>query len=446
MPIMASTTYHKYDVVDYYSVDEEYGTVDDFTNLLDECHKRDIRVIIDFELNHSSSENKWFTDACRYLASLDVEEIPDPTECQYVEYYNFSDEQVNGSYYNVPGTEWYYEGVFWSEMPDLNLHSELVREEMEKVAEYWIELGVDGFRMDAAMHFKENDTEFNDEVLNWFYNYCCSINPDFYMVSEVWASEATIADYYASKTPSIFNFDLADTDGKIIKAAAGRYSASKYADALIKYENDFSEEYAYYIDAPFIKNHDMARVANALMNDENDMKMSAGLLLTTSGSPFVYYGEEIGMASYGTKDENKRLPMIWSVTDETGITAGPADADDNIISSFASVEEQLNDNNSILNYYKRGLRLRNENPEIARGKITKIDKLCDDDVAVINKTYEDNTITIIYNLSDEKREIDLSQSKEIGTEIRGYLTLNNEIITLEGGILNMPEQSICILK
>lgn len=446
MPIMQSTTYHKYDVVDYCSVDSEYGTLEDFENLVEECHERGIRVVIDFVINHSSSQHQWFVDACDYLRALPEGEEPDLDECPYVDYYHFAKEQVSGTYYPVNGTDWYYEGGFWSEMPDLNLASDTLREELEEISSFWIDMGVDGFRMDAALHFEENDTEFNTETLDWLYSYCTDLNPDFYMVSEVWASSTIIANYYASGTPSMFNFDVADAEGKLIKAARGNYKAANLVKSMVGYQTDYADQNPEYIDAPFIANHDMGRVANSLMKDANDMKMACGLLMTMNGSPFVYYGEEIGMSSSGKKDENKRLPMIWSDTDTTGMTNGPVDADKDIVSAFAGVEQQQKDPYSILNYYKRAVRLRNENPEIARGEIEIVAELTEGNQAVITKTYEDSTIAIAYNTSDEVVEISLEETVLGDMEICGYLTLNGEVVELDMGVLSMPAQSICILK
>ncbi len=447
MPIMPSPTYHKYDVIDYCAIDKQYGTIDDFKKLVEECHKRDIRLVIDFVINHSSTKNEWFIQAKDYLKGLEAGAEPDLEKCPYVGYYHFSKTKENGTYYKVGGSEWYYEGSFWSEMPDLNLADENLRKELQDIAKYWIDMGVDGFRMDAAMHFEESDVNFNTEVLNWLFSYCKELNPDFYMVSEVWAGSSTISDYYASKTPSMFNFDLADAEGKLIKAARGKYSAANLVKAMRSYQEEYAEHNPDYIDAPFITNHDMGRVSNALVKKENNVKMAGGLLLMMNGSPFVYYGEEIGMASSGSKDENKRLPMIWSSKDTTGMTKGPSAADKGIESAFAPVDEQLEDENSILNYYKRGLRLRNENPEIARGKITLVEELCVEDQAAITKEYDGSTIGILYNISEEEIQVDIKGTALEGMSIRGYLTLNtDEAITLSDGVVTMPAKSICILK
>lgn len=446
MPLMPSTTYHKYDVTDYCSIDKEYGTLEDFQRLLEESHKRGIRVIIDMVMNHSSSKHPWFVEACNYLKALPAGEEPNLEECPYVDYYHFSKEQVNNTYYKVGASEWYYEGAFWSEMPDLNLSSEAVKAEFRDIAKFWIDMGVDGFRMDAVIHFEENDATYNAAVLKDFFQYCTSLKPDFYMVSEAWVSDAMIAHYYESETPSMFNFGVASAEGKLVKAARGKYKASSFVNSMLNYQNTLSAVYEDYIDAPFIANHDMSRVSNMLRNDANDLKMACGLLMTMNGSPFVYYGEEIGMTSSGTKDENKRLAMIWSDTDKTGMTKGPRDADSGITSSFPGVEEQQKDEGSILNYYKRAVRLRNENPEIARGEIKLVESLCVEHQAVITKTYEDSTIAIVYNTSDEAIEVVLNDAAVEGMAIRGYLTLNGEVITLNENILSMPAQSVCILK
>jgi glycosidase len=446
MPIMPSTSYHKYDVVDYCDIDEEYGTLDDFKTLLDEAHARGIRVTIDFVMNHSSSENAWFKEACAYLKTLGEDEEPDASVCPYVDYYHFSKEAKDG-YCVVTGTDWYYEAQFDYKMPDLNLACEALRAEFEQIADFWIDLGVDGFRMDAALHYEENDTSFNTEVMNWFYNYCLSKNPDFYMVSEVWAAKSTIADYYGSLTPSMFNFDVSSAEGVIVKTVRSGSNASKFVDAMIDYQTTYGAQNPDYIDAPFLTNHDQVRVANNLTGDTNNLKMAAGLLLTMNGSPFVYYGEEIGMKSTGQQDENKRLPMVWSKTDSTGMTAGPAGCDQDFEAAKAGVDAQEEDETSLLNFYKRALRIRNENPEIARGTVEKVKELCSGAQAAVTKTYEGSVIGIVYNISaEEAAKIDLSGTVLEGMSIRGYLSATGEEVTLDGQSLHMPADTICILK
>ena len=446
MPIMPSTTYHKYDVVDYCNIDKQYGTLEDFKKLLKEAHARDIRVTIDFVMNHSSSQNPWFLDACSYLKTLGENEEPDASVCPYVDYYHFSRQGKDG-YKIVTGTNWYYEAWFDYIMPDLNWESDALKEEFEKIADFWIDLGVDGFRMDAAMHFEENDVDFNTEILNWFYNYCLSKNPDFYMVSEVWSDKSTIANYYQSLTPSMFNFSVCGAEGPVIKAARSGKSASKFVDAMIDYQNTYSAKNPDFIDAPFLSNHDQVRVANSMPGNMNSLKMAAGLLLTMNGSPFVYYGEEIGMMSTGQKDENKRLPMVWSKTDLSGMTNGPSNSDKEFEAVKLGVDEQEQDPDSLLNFYKRALRIRNENPEIARGTVEKINSLCNGSQAAITKTYEGSVVGIVYNISlEEAISVDLTGTALEGMNIRGYMSTTGAEVTIDGQILDMPAGTICVLK
>lgn len=447
MPIMPSPTYHKYDTTDYEAVDEAYGTTDDFEALAKACHEKGIRIIIDLAMNHSSSKHPWFTQACTYLAGLKDDQEPDAAECPYVDYYHFSREKKSMTDYAVPGSsDWYYEGSFWSEMPDLNLKNEAVQKEFEQIADFWMNLGVDGFRMDAALHYEENATNANCDILNQLYTYCKEKNPQFYMVSEVWASENVIADYYGSKTPSMFNFDAGTAKGKLVNAVR-KSDPTSLVNAMIKYQEDFAKKNEDYIDAPFLTNHDMARIANALVNDPDKIKTAAGLLMTMNGSPFIYYGEEIGMNSAGTKDENKRIPMVWSKTDTTGMTNGPADMDSGIESPFPAVDKQQEDEDSILNYYKRALRLRNQYPEIARGTVEKVDELCTDTQAALTKTYEGSTIGIVYCLGEDAKTIDLKGTALEGMELAGALTLGaEEEVQMSDGTLKMPANSIVVLN
>lgn len=465
MPVFPSPTYHKYDATDYMAVDEQYGTIEDFDRLMEKAHSLGIRVIIDLAINHTSSQHPWFKEACEYLRTVEAGSEPDYNECPYAAYYHFANEPTGNTWYHVNGTAvignsnnpesgpgstaWYYEGSFWDQMPDLDLSCEELWTELEKIADFWIEHGVDGFRMDAPLHYEENRTDFNTAVLGRFYEYCVSKNPDFYMVSEVWAAEGIIADYYGSKTPSMFNFDAAQAEGKLIKAGNSKYKAANLAEAFVRYQEDFSAGNPEYIDAPFLTNHDNPRVANALNNNPEAMKRAGGLLMIMGGSPFVYYGEEIGMCSSGTKDENKRLPMIWSSeTEAEGTTRKPEGADSGIVSKFAGVEEQISDPESILNYYRRALRLRNENPEIARGYVTVVPELTAENAAVIVKTWNESRIAVAFNTSKEEIVIDVSGAETVSKmELYGYLTVESTgKVTLEDGRLTLPAGAVAVLR
>jgi glycosidase len=448
MPIMPSPSYHKYDVTNYYDIDPNYGTLADFQKLVDECDKRGIKLIIDFVFNHTSAKHPWFTAAVDYLETLKEGDEPDISVCPSVEYYHFTkDYKGSKDYHKAGSSDWYYECVFWDQMPDLALESVALRSEIEKIAKFWLDLGVDGFRLDAAKEFYSGETSKNVEVLQWFSDYVRSVKEDAYIVGEVWDESDSIASYYKSGVTSFFDFPLALYDGLITTTTRklGRSSAQSFANTLVSLQKKYSENNPEFIDAPFISNHDTTRVSAQCVNDENQMKMAAGLLLTMNGSPFVYYGEEIGMNSKGDKDENKRLPMQWSTTDNTGMTKAPTGAD-KVEQKFEPMDIQIQDSNSILNYYKRAIRIRNENPEMARGEMSVIEDLTKDEVCAVQKTYEGSQIVIIYNINTVAAKVDLKAAGYENRNIRGYLTVDGSTVTLTEGVLDMPMYSIVVLK
>lgn len=456
MPVNPSPTYHKYDVADYYAIDEEYGTLEDFKELLAACDERGIKVIMDLVLNHSSSQNPWFQEACAYLKGLDGGE-PDAADCPYVDYYHFSKEQ-GGGYYPVEGTDWFYEAQFWSEMPDFNLDCEPLREEIAKITKYWLDVGVGGFRLDAVKEFYSGAPQSNIDFLAWLTDTVKKQKPDAYLVGEAWLDMADYAPYYGSGIDSVFNFAFADKDGIISKVLNGA-SAAKYGAAVSSLEETFGAYNADYIDAPFYTNHDMGRSAGYYAGDNSaaQTKMAGAMNLFMGGSAFLYYGEELGMKGSG-KDENKRAPMYWSTNpDAAGMCDGPADMED-VKMKFESLEEQEKDGTSVYQYYKKVIKIRNQNPEIARGDAKYVlvgDFLADDtreSVCAIRKVYGDSELLLIFVTGAETEELDLTgitlNGKNIGadTQIRGALVTGEEKISFENGKAVMPGFSVLVLK
>lgn len=456
MPVNPSPTYHKYDVADYYGIDEEYGTLEDFQTLLAECDKRGIKVIMDLVLNHSSSQNPWFQEACTYLKGLGGAE-PNAADCPYYDYYHFSKEQ-GGGFYQIEGTDWYYEAQFWSEMPDFNLDCEALREEFAKVTQYWLDMGAGGFRLDAVKEYYTGAPQANIAFLEWLTDTVKSQKEDAYLVGEAWLPMEDYAQYYASGIDSIFDFAFADKDGIISKVLNGA-SATKYGAAVSSLEETFGTYNEDYIDAPFYTNHDMGRSAGYYAGDDSaaQTKMAAAMNLFMSGSAFVYYGEELGMKGSG-KDENKRAPMYWSMNaDAEGMCDGPKDME-NVKMKFESLEEQEKDAASVYQFYKKVIKIRNQNPEIARGDAQYVlvgDFLEDDTrerVCAIKKTYDGSEVLLIFVTGAEAQELDLSEitlnGKAIGadTEIRGALVTGEETVVFEDGKAVMPGFSVLVLK
>ncbi|MCH5250129.1 MAG: alpha-amylase [Lachnospiraceae bacterium] len=468
MPVNPSPTYHKYDVADYYDIDSTYGTLEDFKELMEECDKRGIKVIMDLVLNHSSSQNPWFKEACDYLRQLGDGE-PSVEDCPYFEYYNFSREMGSGCYL-IEGTGWYYEAQFWSEMPDLNLSSEALKNEIEEIAKFWLDMGVGGFRLDAVKEYYSGNTQANIDFLNRFDEVVKLYKEDAYIVGEAWLDINEYAKYYESGIDSLFDFAFADKDGIIAKVLNGA-SASKYGVTIESLQNTFGQYNEDYIDAPFYTNHDMGRSAGYYSgeNSENKTKLAGAMNLFMGGSAFLYYGEELGMKGSG-KDENKRAPMYWSKSDDyTGMCEGPADMDD-FEMKFDSLEEQENDPASIYNFYKKVIKIRNQNPEIARGKAQYLkiaendgfsgniissgilsDNALNDTFCIIKKTYEGAEILIIFHLGESTEELDLSSVTINGSgilqdNIRGELLTGDDTISITDDILSMPPYSVIVLK
>ena len=446
MPIMPSPTYHKYDVTNYLDIDPQYGTLEDFRTFLDAAHQRGINVIIDFVMNHTSSDHPWFQEAADYLRSLEPGAEPDLTACPYVGYYNFSREP---STCKLEGTEWYYEAPFWSGMPDLDLTNEAVRAELGAVVDFWLELGVDGFRLDAAKEFVSGSTSANVEILTWFNDMVKAKKDDAFIVAEVWTDLSTYAQYYASGV-SCFNFYFGNNDGVIPSVVKHtNATASSYGKSIMKLQEALSAYNPDYIDSPFYTNHDMGRAAGHYFNEYSaqQTKMAQALNLLMSGSSFLYYGEELGMKGSG-KDENKRAPMYWSDdADYPGLCDGPADMDD-FDMKFPSYEDQRADGDSIWGFVTQTLRLRSAYPAIARGTAVLEEALSDDNICVLRKSWGDEEVLLVFNISETPQSVDLTGVTVSGgaPAIGGVLVTTTEEPGLEDGTLSLPMYSVVVLR
>ncbi len=449
MPVHPSPTYHKYDVMDYYDIDPVYGTLEDFQEFLAACEERGIKVIMDLVLNHSSSKHPWFIQACDYLKGLGDGE-PDVSECPYFAYYHFSKEQGKG-YYAVEGTDWYYEGQFWSEMPDLNLDCEALREEIAEITKYWLDMGVGGFRLDAVKEFYTEGQQENIDFLRWLTDVVKAQKEDAYLVGEAWLNINEYARYYESGMDSLFNFAFAGAEGIIAKVVNGS-SADRYGSGVASLKETFGQYNENYIDAPFYTNHDMARSAGYYVGEKamERVKLAGAMNLLMGGSSFLYYGEELGMKGSG-KDENKRAPMYWSKDTETeGMCDGPADMDD-FEMKYDSLEEQAQDALSIYRYYKKAIKIRNQNPEIARGETVYLEDASNENFCVLKKTWEGSEILLIFHTGAETEELDVANmtvgGKEITAEcVRAALESGEEAIVVSDGKAIMPGYSVLVLK
>ena len=444
MPINPSHSYHKYDVTDYFDIDPQYGTMYDFENLLAECEKRDIKVIMDLVVNHTSTVHEWFYITAEYMRGLGEGEEPNVEDCEYFDYYNWSKESKPG-YSKLGGTDYYYEAQFSYGMPDLNLGNENVRENIKKIMRYWLDMGVAGFRVDAAKEFYTGSIEKNVEVLNWLQQTASSLKEDVYMVAEVWENLTNVTSYYESGFTSLFNFPFGDSGGKIIstvRAMDNENMIPSYAKALEATHAAYSEKNPNYIDAPFLSNHDVGRIFGFASCEEEKIKLAGAMNVLMSGSCFIYYGEEIAMPGSGN-DPSKRAPMFWNQLRNDGTTTPPQDCILPEEYPFGSLEDQINDPTSVYNYYREVIAIRNALPVISHGVTTEEAALNVGCVSAQRKTWEDQQCIILMNISTKEAQVDLSAYAD--WNLVASLSVDDSTTVLDGTTLNMAPCGIAIL-
>ena len=449
MPVHPSQSYHKYDVADYYDIDPAYGTMEDMDTLLAACEERGIKVILDLVLNHTANNHPWFLEACDYLRGLPEGAEPSVDECPYVDYYYFSRQQ-DVCYYQVPSsTDWYYEGKFSPDMPDLNHASQAVRSDIRAIMQFWLDKGVHGFRLDAVKEFYSGNAPANVEVLSWIQETARSIKPDVYMVGEAWDGFGALQQYYESGLTSFFAFPFGTGDGKIVKVlrAAGRESeVTTYANALEQADSAYHAIHPEYIDAPFLSNHDVGRIMGFVNRDVNKAKLGGAMNIFMSGSCFIYYGEEIGMVGSGN-DPSKRAPMYWNAARDNGTTNPPPECQLPEEYPCGSLEEQMEDDASVYNYYRQAIAIRNAIPAIARGRTTCETPLNTGCVSAYRKTADCGECIILMNISPEPTQVDLrsytlwelaATLSADGGEVTGSFTEKESV-------LNLPPYGTAIL-
>ncbi len=363
MPIDKSASYHGYDVTDYYHVDPHYGTDEDFRNLVREAHRRGIRVIVDFVPNHTSSEHPFFQQA-----------LHDPSS-QYRSWYRWSStlpSQTGPSgqeiWHKSPVRDEYYYGLFWGGMPDLNYTTPAVMREMLKVTAYWLkEMTADGFRFDAIPYLVEEGNQLQHtpgthEVLRQFGNAIRAEAPESFTIGEMSdESPQIMATYYPDQLDAYFAFGVA--------FATVEAARSGNAAGFIKAVSDANAAFLAGRWSPFLTNHDHVRVMTRLGGDVAKARVAASAMLMLPGLPFVYYGEEIGML--GAKpDEMIRNPMQWSSGANGGFTNGAPWESLQPDWMTKNVATQDPDPGSLLNHYRRLIRLRNAHPALNRGDLS----------------------------------------------------------------------------
>ncbi|MEH8018430.1 alpha-amylase family glycosyl hydrolase [Rheinheimera muenzenbergensis] len=342
-PMFEAPSYHGYDFTEFYQVESDYGTMAEFEAFIKAADSRGMKVILDLVINHISSEHDWFK---RSAAG----------EAPYKDYFIWRDDMpAAGSGWghawsnnDKPDAVWhyndtrkaYYYAAFGASQPDLNLRHPDVVAEMKKMAKFWLDKGVAGFRLDAVRFAMEGGPDAQadtaETIRYWqdFNQYVKSVNPEAYLVGEAWTDIPVAARYYGDGTGLDQGFDF-EVGYKILgllkpdASAEAQFgtmnsNAKALANAAVLQQNvqqrsDSVAPLSFF--APFLTNHDQERIGYQLQQHDAKAKLAAAMLFSSPGTPYIYYGEEIGLTQGGTgHDVYKRAPMLWDNSTQAGFS------------------------------------------------------------------------------------------------------------------------------
>lgn len=428
-----------YDVADYHTIDPKFGNLQDFERLLQEAHKRDLHVIMDLVLSHSSDQHRWFQESRK------------SKDNPYHDWYIWRDPAPDGGYPNnwlsiFGGSAWeydenlgqYYYHAFAKGQPDLNWRNPEVRSTLLDVFRYWLDKGVDGFRLDVFNNYFQ-DALFRDnprnegfsirKLLRKFdaYDHIYDSNqpemievvedirkimdsyPDRYVVGETYLATSAQARTYIGENRLHAGFDYAFCNSAFNAKAYGQ--AIQFWDAL--HGEDAWPNY-------FFNNHDTPRSTTRFAQGESDAipKLLLAMQLTVRGTPYLYYGEEIGMRDINlTRSQiqdpvgkqywpfNKgrdgcRAPMQWNSKSNAGFTTGEPWLPVNKDYTVRNVDAQVASPASLLTFYKELIQLRRTHPALNAGKLDMI-QTENDDLLIYQRQYNDEKMLIVLNFSKQ---------------------------------------------
>lgn len=446
MPIMPSDTYHKYHVTDYKGIDPEYGTMEDFKLFIVEAHKRNIKVISDYIINHTGDKHPWFLEAVKgkdnpyrdyYVwAPKDSVEVLQQNELAGPDTDNAQ------RWHEVPGDtsgELYY-GYFNGQTPDLNFDNPKVRQEIYDAAKFWLtEVGVDGFRLDAAKHIYPNNRA-NDNHLMWeeFRTEIQKIKSDAYLVGEVWSDSKTVAPYLKG-LPSLFNFDLGYFITDVVKTGSDSLGLVKRYKAINDYYTSVTPDF---LDATFVKNHDQLRIMSELDGNVEKAKLAAGILFTFPGTPYIYQGEEIGMIGKKVDmDRGQRESFIWDEGTTDPLQSNWYAAQFSTYKTVVPFAKQKDDSNSIYTYYKKFINYRNSSEALTLGSIEYAD-IQVKEIVSFSRKHKESEVLVLHNISDVEVTVQIPDAFKRFTSI----DFDTKGGSMRDGTITVPAYGSIILK
>lgn len=427
---------HGYAVKNYRAIEADYGSQADFDLLLSEAHKRGMGVILDFVINHSSNQHPLFLNSSSSAKNAQrdyfIWQTPKPTGWQiYGQDPWYASNWANGFYF----------AGFTSSMPDFNLRSSDVETFHHDNLRFWLNKGVDGFRFDAVGNLIENgpgawEVQAENHVVMSKVRQTIMQYSQRFMVCEAPANSNAFAQ--ADSCGSAFAFDLS---GSVVGAAKGDAASIQ---KLVDYYKTRSANLA-----PFVSNHDSFagdRLWNQVQGNLAQYKMAAASYLLLPGTPFIYYGEEIGMASSNalSGDAALRTPMSWTADAKGFSTATPFRALSANVNS-QNVTQQLSDSNSLYQHYKQLLALRNTQLALRSGTYEAAWAL--QKTMGFQRVAGAEKIMVVLNFDTQANALNVSNLTP-GETWSPLLGTNATASVSSAGVLqlNLPAQSFAVFK
>ena len=352
-PMFEAPSYHGYDFTEFYQVESDYGSMAEFEAFIKAADAKGMKVILDLVINHISREHEWFRKSAEGVAPYKDyfvwrKDLPAKGE-GWGHAWDTNDNPEAVWHFDERRGEYYY-AAFGATQPDLNLEHPDVIAEMKKMAKFWLDKGVAGFRLDAVRFVMESgpdgQADLPETIDYWrdFNAYVKSVNPEAYLVGEAWVDIPVAAKYWGNGEGLDQGFDF-EIGYKIIgqlKQGAGNAaqfgtmsdiqgSGTQSGELHPLQENlqrrlDSSAPLAFF--SPFLTNHDQDRVAfqfaDARATVLQKSKLAAAMLFSSPGTKYIYYGEEIGLTqAQSGHDVYKRAPMLWNTETQAGFTAAP---------------------------------------------------------------------------------------------------------------------------
>ncbi|MEM7657610.1 MAG: alpha-amylase family glycosyl hydrolase [Bacteroidota bacterium] len=442
-PVCVSPSYHKYDVVDYLRVDPEHGTLEDYRELVEAAHSHGIKVVKDLVLNHSSELHPWF------LAAKQGPENP------YRDYYVWLSPKVIDSmgiaireispdswevypwHFVAEGEPEKYYGLFSGVMPDLNLDNPVVRAQLYQIGKFWLEeIGVDGFRLDAAKHtYPEWEAEKAHAFWEEFRQEMEESNEAVLLIGEVYADAEIVAPFFKGLHGN-FNIQLSH----LLPHVVAQERDSQVVETLLHAHQLYGEASKEFVDVTILSNHDQNRVGSVLEGDTAKLKVAANLLLTLPGLPFLYYGEEIGML--GKKpDPEIREPFLWVAAGEKWQTSWQ-EATHSTPDQVRPLAAQQQDPHSVYQHYKRMIQLRTAHPALAQVQSPNLIQVASQsELIVFQRPHPDGSVLVLHNLSGESQAF----HSELLAEFSEVIYSQKQVTKRKNGSCKLAQYSVLVL-